>query len=103
MLLFLGTLHIFNFSQAFPTFFNEAVLELKAADFEKTDRVNVLSTLFENGYKEYRDGNRRIDLNKSQLVLAKKALDILLAEYSTDNKNFEEVLRMHAAGPDLIL
>jgi len=72
----------------------EATLHMAAAEFEKEDKINQLSTLFERGYKDFRDGNRRVTLYENQLKLAKQALDILLAEYSTDSKDFEEVLRM---------
>ncbi len=72
----------------------EATFQIQAAGYEKEDRVNQLNTLFELGYRDYKDGVRRIDLYKRQLNLAAKALDILLAEYSTDGQNFEEVLRM---------
>ena len=72
----------------------EATYQIEAASFEKTDRVNQLNTLFELGYRDFKDGDRRIALYNKQLGLAAKALDILLAEYSTDGQNFEEVLRM---------
>jgi outer membrane protein TolC len=73
---------------------NEAVYRMEAAGFEKEDKINQLSTLFERGYKDFRDGERRVNLYIDQLELAERSLDILLAEYSTDGKNFEEVLRM---------
>ncbi|NOZ48114.1 MAG: TolC family protein [Chlorobi bacterium] len=72
----------------------EASYKMEANKFKKTNRVNQLSTLFEQGFKDYRDGQRRIILYDKQLYLSKKSLDILLAEYSTNSKNFEEVLRM---------
>ncbi len=72
----------------------EASLQIEASGLEKEDKINQLSTLFEVGYKDFRDGQRRVKLYESQLELAEKALDILLAEYSTDSQNFEEVLRM---------
>ena len=73
---------------------NEAVYRMDAAGLEKEDKINQLSTLFEKGYKDFRDGERRVTLYINQLDLAEKSLDILLAEYSTDGRNFEEVLRM---------
>jgi len=72
----------------------EATLQMEAATFEKADKINILGTLFEKGYKEYRDGERRIILYQKQLKLAKKSLNILLTDYSVNNKNFEELLRM---------
>ncbi len=72
----------------------EAKLQMEAATFQKNNKVNHLSTLFEKGYKNYQDADRRVDLYWTQLELAGKALDILIAYYTTDGKNFEEVLRM---------
>ncbi len=61
---------------------------------KKLDKINVLETLFENGWKEYQDADRRIYLYVSQLDLAKKSLNLLETEYVTGNSNFEEILRM---------
>lgn len=61
---------------------------------EKANKTNVLETLFENGWKDYQDGDRRIDLYESQLTLARKSLKILETDYATGNRNFEEILRM---------
>jgi len=72
----------------------EASQKLTASAFEKSERINQLRTLFERGYKEYRDGRRRIDLYVQQCTIANEALDLLLATYATDGSNFEEVLRM---------
>lgn len=60
----------------------------------KDDKKNALSTIYENTLKEYRDGNRRIALNLKQSRIAKKVLDLLMVAYSTNSKDFEEVLRI---------
>ncbi|MBI9052758.1 MAG: TolC family protein [Bacteroidales bacterium] len=65
-----------------------------AKENEKINKINILETLFENGWKDYLDADRRIDLFTSQLNLAQKSLKMLETEYSTGSKNFEEVLRM---------
>jgi len=72
----------------------EVVYLAEAKENEKADKTNMLETLFENGWKEYLDADRRIDLFASQLNLAKKSARILETDYATGNKNFEEVLRM---------
>jgi outer membrane protein TolC len=72
----------------------EVVFLAEAKESEKADKTNMLETLFENGWKEYLDADRRIDLFTSQLNLAKKSVRILETDYATGNKNFEEVLRM---------
>lgn len=72
----------------------EVVYLAEAKENEKADKTNMLETLFENGWKEYLDAGRRIELFTSQLILAKKSTRILETDYATGNKNFEEVLRM---------
>ena len=73
----------------------QEVIYLEAATKnEKIDKTNILETLFENGWKEYRDADRRIHLYVSQLDLAKKSLSLLETEYATGTGNFEEILRM---------
>jgi outer membrane protein TolC len=65
-----------------------------AKENEKINKTNILETLFENGWQEYRDADRRITLYELQLNLAKKSLKLLETDYATGNKNFEEILRM---------
>jgi outer membrane protein, heavy metal efflux system len=72
----------------------EASLNMQATVLKKEDRKNHLTSLFEKGYKDYRDADRRIDLYKLQLILAEKSLNILLTSYSADGEYFEEILRM---------
>ncbi len=73
---------------------NEVVyLESAKAD-EKINKINILETVFEEAWKDYRDANRRIMLYNRQLELANISLKLLETDYSTGNKNFEEILRM---------
>lgn len=72
----------------------EVVYLATAKENEKADKVNLLETLFEKGWKDYLDANRRIDLYLSQLNLAQKSVKLLETDYATGNKNFEEILRM---------
>jgi outer membrane protein TolC len=72
----------------------EVVYLAEAKENERANKTNMLETLFENGWKEYLDADRRIELFTSQLILAKKSTRILETAYATGNKNFEEVLRM---------
>ena len=62
--------------------------------FRREDTKNSLNTIYENTSKDFNDGDRRIALNKKQSEIAKKVLDILITSYSTDAKDFEEVLRI---------
>jgi len=73
---------------------NEAVYLQESKDLEKIDKVNLLETIFENAWKDYKDAKRRISLYDSQLELAEQSVKLLETEYATGNKNFEEILRM---------
>lgn len=68
---------------------------LQKAEIEKKDeKRNMLYTLFKETYKDLDDSKRRIYLNNRQSGIAKKVLDILITSYSTNSKDFEEVLRI---------
>jgi outer membrane protein TolC len=60
----------------------------------KEDKRNTLNTVYENTYKDYKDSDRRIFLFNKQSDIAKKVLDVLITSYSTNSKDFEEVLRI---------
>jgi len=72
----------------------EVVYLETAKENEKTEKTNIIESLFENGWKDYLDADRRIALNISQLNLAQKSVKLLETEYTSGNKNFEEILRM---------
>jgi len=61
---------------------------------EKSDRRNTLTVLFESGWKDYQDAQRRSSLYNEQEELAEKSLSILESNYATSNIDFEEILRM---------
>ncbi|MCH7657863.1 MAG: TolC family protein [Bacteroidetes bacterium] len=73
---------------------NEASLQKEAVQFEKENTSNVLETYFEKGYRDYLDGIRRVKLYLQLLTFANQALDILITDYTSAGKDFEEVLRM---------
>ncbi len=72
----------------------EVIYLQQAKTEEKLDKENMLETIFEATWKDYNDASRRINLYKKQTDLATKSMSILESEYSTDGKNFEEILRM---------
>ncbi len=74
---------------------NEAVLYQQITLNKKENKTNMLETLIEQTLSEYKDANRRIKLFQKQSQLAKKALKILEAEYSSNGKNFEELLKIN--------
>jgi outer membrane protein, heavy metal efflux system len=69
-------------------FFQEAELS------KKEDKKNTLHTVYENTFKNFSDSDRRILLNQKQSEIARKVLNVLITSYSTDSKDFEEVLRI---------
>ena len=60
----------------------------------KQNAKNTLSSVFERTYRDFNDGQRRIELNKKQSGIAKQVLDVLITSYSTNSNDFEEVLRI---------
>jgi outer membrane protein, heavy metal efflux system len=61
---------------------------------QKENRLNELVTELEKGWRDYLDAQRRVALYKYLIELADQSLDILLAEFTSAGKDFEEVLRM---------
>ncbi len=82
------------FRKKYKALIKEAQYFQEAETSRKEDKKNTLNTIYENAYKNFSDGNRRIHLNKKQSEIAKKVLDVLMTSYSTDSKDFEEVLRI---------
>jgi outer membrane protein TolC len=73
---------------------NEVAYLQQAKEAEESERINLLETILEKSWKEYKDSHRRISLYQTQQTLAVQSLKLLETEYSTGNKNFEEILRM---------
>ena len=61
---------------------------------KKEDKRNTLNTVYENTFKDFKDSDRRLFLYNKQSDIAKKVLDVLITSYSTNSKDFEEVLRI---------
>ena len=61
---------------------------------EKTSRVNQLNTMLETTWRDYADAERRIKLYVRLTNLATQALDVIVAQYTSAGKDFEEILRM---------
>lgn len=73
---------------------DEVAYRQSAKSKETENKANMLETLFENGWKDYRDADRRIDLFQRQEELANQSISLLETAYTTGSKDFEEVLRM---------
>jgi outer membrane protein TolC len=82
------------YRKKYKSLIKEAKLKQEMATSQIEDKKNTLNSIYESTYKDYSDGNRRIALNLKQTKIAKKVLDILITSYSTDAKDFEEVLRI---------
>ncbi len=82
------------YRKKYTAMIKEASFRIEEFQYTKENKQNELVSLFEKNLKDYKDAQRRIILYQKQLVLAQKSLNILLTAYSTDGKNFEEILRM---------
>ncbi|MDE3741075.1 TolC family protein [Maribacter polysaccharolyticus] len=82
------------YRKKYKALIKEAQYLQEAEISRKVDKKNTLSSVYENINKDFNDGDRRIALNKRQSEIAKKVLDILITSYSTNAKDFEEVLRI---------
>ncbi len=82
------------YRKKYTSMVQEAVFMQEATINKKFDKINVLESIYEKAYADYKDAKRRIILHNKQLELAKTSLQILESEYATDGKNFEELLRM---------
>jgi outer membrane protein TolC len=70
----------------------EFLKEAKTAEREsKEDRLN---SELENVWRDYLDASRRIELYIHLRDLASQSLDLLVTQYTTAGKDFEEILRM---------
>ena len=78
----------------YKTMVQEVAYLESAKSKEQVNKANMLENLFEGGWKDYQDADRRIRLYKDQLELAYMSMDLLETEYTTSSTNFEEVLRM---------
>jgi len=72
----------------------EAELNKQSLENLEADYRNTLQTNLEMAWVEYSDAGRRISLYREQMKTAQQTQDILVESYSTDGKDFEEILRV---------
>ena len=72
----------------------EAELNRQALENLEADYRNLLQTNLELAWVDYSDAGRRIVLYRGQMKTAKQTQDILVESFSTDGRDFEEVLRV---------
>ena len=82
------------YRKKYKALIKEAKYQQEATSSKKEAKKNSLNTIFENSLKDFNDANRRISLNEKQSKIAKKVLDLLITEYSTNSTEFIEVLRV---------
>lgn len=66
----------------------------EAMENQYSDQQQKLNTGLEEAIQEYRKASREIELYRAQSKLARQALDIMTATYTTGEQDFEELLRM---------
>ena len=73
----------------------QEVAYMQEAEIERiSEKKTALHTLFRQTYRDFEDSGRRVSLNERQAEIARQVLDILITSYSTNSKDFEEVLRI---------
>ncbi|MEN8121845.1 MAG: TolC family protein [Bacteroidota bacterium] len=82
------------FRKKYNAMIKEAAILQEIARDKKIDKTNILESIFENVYKNYRDAERRGELYKRQTELANRAMRMLQTHYTASHINFEEILRM---------
>lgn len=73
----------------------EATFKREAVSAQIDNTTNQLITKMEMVYKDYQDALRNVELYSKQSDLAQRSLDLLQTAFTTDGKNFVEVLRMN--------
>lgn len=82
------------YRQKYKAMVQETIYMKEAVANKREDKINVFESTYMKTDKDYKDAARRIPLYQGQADRAAKAMNILLAAYATNGKNFEEVLRM---------
>jgi len=88
------TMKIPLYREKYKAFVEEASLNLKALKYIEEEHRNMLYTKMETAWLDYKDAGRRIKLYQDQINTAKQAQNILTKAYSSDGKDFEEILRV---------
>lgn len=73
---------------------NEVLYLQEGIQYQTEEKENFLEVFLENGWKDYRDANRRTVLFEKQRDLAKQAMSLLETDYVSGKQSFEEILRM---------
>lgn len=72
----------------------EVDFELLALEEKKENLQDILSVKLEQALSNYREAQIELEYYETQIRFTKKTLDALIANFSVDAKDFEEILRM---------
>ena len=72
----------------------EAELKQLAVQQRRENTVNALTTEWSTAMRDLDDAIRRAELYRGQTDLARQTLNLMMTAYSTDGREFEEVLRV---------
>jgi outer membrane protein TolC len=103
MLMPMVTVSIPLWRKKYTAAIGETRLQLKALEDKERDARNRLTVGYEEALARFRDAERRIALSGELAGLARQALDIMTAGYSTGGSDFEEILRLQRRLLDLRL
>jgi len=82
------------YQSKYKSMIKENELKQEAVNFSRENTENKLTTELEKVYRDYIDAQRRVALYKKQEGYADQSMSLLTTAYSTEGKNFEEVIRM---------
>jgi outer membrane protein TolC len=82
------------YRKSYTALIKEKEFAMESIALKKVDKTNTLQTGLENGFNNYDDAVRRIALYIKLADRANQAMDLLLAEYTSADTNFEEIIRM---------
>ncbi len=72
----------------------QALLQQEATQLAQESTQDQLLTELEQLYRNYRDAQRRVALNRRLADLAERTLGLLQTEFSTGEADFEEIIRL---------
>lgn len=77
----------------YKALYKEVELRQQTVKYRRENMVNQLGAKWSTALRDLDDANRRTVLYQGQTHLAKQTLNLLMTSYSTDGRDFEEVLR----------
>ncbi len=82
------------YRKKYDALIKEKEIAKESVSLKKDNLSNELNTKLATGFRDYDDAVRRVELYLELSQYARQALDILMAEYTSTEINFEEVIRM---------